>query len=99
MTAPLSAASASPTRAGGVSELHRLYVLADAGKDGLGQALVQWVVDQAQANGARKLTLYSDVHLEDAHRLYLRMGFHCTVFRYAPDPWQSREWAFELSLL
>ena len=79
----------------GVSELHRLYVLAEARKDGLGGQLVQWVADQAHEHNARKLVLYSDVHFEDAHRLYLRHGFRCVVFRYAPDPWKSREWGFE----
>jgi RimJ/RimL family protein N-acetyltransferase len=48
--------------------------------------------------GARKVILFSDVHFEDAHRLYRRFGFCCTRFRYAPDPWQSREWGFELDL-
>jgi len=26
------------------------------------------------------------------------MGFRNHRFRYAPDPWQSREWGFELRL-
>jgi hypothetical protein len=38
------------------------------------------------------------VHFEDAHRLYLRMGFRCNRFRYAPDPWQSPEWGFVIEL-
>jgi len=42
--------------------------------------------------------LYSDVAFLDAHRLYRRMGFRNHRFRYAPDPWQSREWGFELRL-
>ena len=44
------------------------------------------------------LGIVRDVHFEDAHRLYRRFGFRCTRFRYAPDPWQSREWGFELDL-
>ena len=79
----------------GVIELHRLYVLAVARRGGTGSRLVQWVLDEAAARGARKVILFSDVHFEDAHRLYLRFGFRCTRFRYAPDPWQSREWGFE----
>jgi GNAT superfamily N-acetyltransferase len=82
----------------GVSELHRLYVLAEARKDGLGGQLVQWVIDRANEFGTRRLILYSDVHFEDAHRLYLRHGFRCIMFRYAPDPFKSREWGFELHL-
>ena len=26
---------------------------------------------------------------------YIRLGFRCHRFRYAPDPWQTREWGFE----
>jgi GNAT superfamily N-acetyltransferase len=82
----------------GVFELHRLYVLASARKGGLGSRLVAWVLARARELGARRVILFSDVHFEDAHRLYLRHGFRCTRFRYAPDPWQSREWGFELEL-
>lgn len=82
----------------GVFELHRLYVLAAARRGGTGSRLVQWVLDNAKARGARKVVLFSDVHFEDAHRLYQRFGFTCTRFRYAPDPWRSREWGFELRL-
>ena len=35
---------------------------------------------------------------EDAHRLYRRHGFRNHRFRYAPDPWASREWGFVRSL-
>jgi len=83
---------------GGLFELHRLYVLAEARRSGTGGALVQWVLDTAHAHGARRLVLFSDVHFEDAHRLYVRYGFRNHCFRYAPDPWQSREWGFELLL-
>ena len=83
---------------GGVFELHRLYVLAEWRRDGLGRALCQWVIGEARARGGRRLVLFSDVAFEDAHRLYGRLGFRCTRFRYAPDPWRSREWGFELAL-
>jgi GNAT superfamily N-acetyltransferase len=82
----------------GVYELHRLYVLASARKEGLGSRLVGWVLAKARERSARRVVLFSDVHFEDAHRLYLRHGFRCTRFRYAPDPWQSREWGFELEI-
>ena len=32
-----------------------------------------------------------------ADYLATRHGFRCTRFRYAPDPWQSREWGFEMA--
>ncbi len=83
---------------GGLFELHRLYVLAEARKGGTGTRLVQWVFDRARAQGARELVLFSDIAFRDAHRLYTRMGFRCHRFRYAPDPWQSREWGFTLDL-
>ncbi len=83
---------------GGVFELHRLYVLAAGRRSGAGSALVRWVLHVARERGARRVVLFSDVHFEDAHRLYLRHGFRCNRFRYAPDPWQSREWGFVLDL-
>jgi GNAT superfamily N-acetyltransferase len=80
----------------GVFELHRLYVLASGRRSGAGSALTQWAIEGARSHGARRLVLFSDIHFSDAHRLYLRHGFRCTRFRYAPDPWQSREWGFEM---
>jgi GNAT superfamily N-acetyltransferase len=82
----------------GVFELHRLYVLASARKSGTGSALVRWAIETARERGATKMNLFSDVAFEDAHRLYVRHGFRNTRFRYATDPWQSREWGFELLL-
>ncbi len=83
---------------GGLFELHRLYVLAEARKGGLGRHLCEWVLDRARSQGAHNVVLFSDIHFEDAHRLYERLGFRRTRFRYAPDPWQSREWGYELDL-
>lgn len=83
----------------GVFELHRLYGLSRARRSGMGEALVRRVVDEARRLGGKKVILFSDVMFEDAHRLYMRCGFRCTRFRYAPDPWQSREWGFELDLM
>ncbi len=79
-------------------ELHRLYVLAEARRAGAGSALIRWVLDTARARGATSVELFSDVHFIDAHRLYERFGFRNHRFRYAPDPWQSREWGFLLDL-
>jgi len=83
---------------GGLFELHRLYVLAEARRGGTGGRLVQWVIETAREHGARRIVLYSDVAFLDAHRLYRRMGFRNHTFRYAPDPWRSREWGFELRI-
>ncbi|MBE0611280.1 MAG: GNAT family N-acetyltransferase [Dehalococcoidia bacterium] len=79
---------------GGEFELHRLYVLASARGQRLGERLARWVIDLARKKGARRLVLFSDVHFTHAHDVYLRCGFRNDRFRYAPDPWQSREWGF-----
>ncbi|MBI2764378.1 MAG: GNAT family N-acetyltransferase [Chloroflexi bacterium] len=79
---------------GGLFELHRLYVLAEARRGGTGRALVAWAIAQARERGAERMVLFSDIAFDKAHRLYERMGFRCNRFRYAPDPWQSREWGF-----
>ncbi len=84
---------------GGLFELHRLYVLAEGRRGGTGAALVRWVLETARSHGARRMVLFSDVHFEGAHRLYERFGFRRHRFRYAPDPWESREWGFELDML
>jgi len=79
-------------------ELHRLYVLASQRRTGLGEGLVRTVIKAAREAGADELVLYSDIAFRDAHRLYLRCGFRNHRFRYAPDPWESREWGFTLDL-
>ncbi|PFG73061.1 GNAT family N-acetyltransferase [Tepidiforma thermophila] len=81
---------------GGEFELHRLYVLPGARGKGLGERLTREVIGLARAAGARRLVLFSDVAFEHAHRLYERCGFRRNRFRYAPDPWRSREWGFVL---
>lgn len=78
----------------GEFELHRLYVLASARGHRLGERLSGMVVESARAAGARRLVLFSDIHFEHAHALYRSLGFRNDRFRYAPDPWQSREWGF-----
>ncbi len=83
---------------GGLFELHRLYVLAEGRRGGTGSALVRWVLETARSHAARRMVLFSDIHFEDAHRLYERFGFRRYRFRYAPDPWESREWGFELDM-
>ena len=82
----------------GLVELHRLYVLPEMRREGLGERLVQWVLDSAAASGATTVVLYTDINYLAAHRLYQRIGFRCFTFRYAPDPWQSREWGYILDL-
>ena len=94
----LSDESNKAASARSVFELHRLYVLANQRKTGLGERLVRTVIDAARIAGADELVLYSDIAFRDAHRLYRRCGFRNHRFRYAPDPWASREWGFTLDL-
>jgi GNAT superfamily N-acetyltransferase len=83
----------------GEFEIHRLYVLREARRQGVGSSLLRWALAQTAAcGGAHTIVLFSDVHFIDAHRLYERAGFRCNRFRYGPDPWQSREWGFVLDL-
>ena len=79
---------------GGEFELHRLYLLSDARGNGLGERLCKQVIETARSRDAERLVLFSDVHFTHAHALYERVGFRANRFRYAPDPWQSREWGF-----
>lgn len=79
---------------GGEFELHRLYVLSSARGHRLGEQLCSVVIQRAPERGASRLVLFSDVHFTHAHALYKRVGFRENRFRYAPDPWQSREWGF-----
>jgi GNAT superfamily N-acetyltransferase len=82
----------------GIFELHRLYVALEARRGGTGERLIRWALDEARARGARSVILFSDVAFTDAHRLYERLGFRQVRFRYAPDPWQSPEWGYEMTL-
>ncbi len=79
---------------GGEFELHRLYVLSAARGHRLGEQLCNIVIETAREKGCRRLVLFSDVHFTHAHALYERCGWRLDRFRYAPDPWQSREWGF-----
>lgn len=82
----------------GLFDLRRLYLLRDYRGNGIGRAMVEWVLAEVRARGGRRVELFSDIAFLDAHRLYRRMGFRNHRFRYADDPWRSREWGFVLDL-
>ncbi|GLW94562.1 GNAT family acetyltransferase [Actinokineospora globicatena] len=42
---------------------------------GLGQALIEWAVEEARERGAILVQLTTDVSRKDAHRFYERLGF------------------------
>lgn len=60
----------------GAVELKRLYVGAQARRQGLAGALVRLVEEAARERGAGAVELWSDTRFLDAHRLYERHGYH-----------------------
>jgi O-acetylserine/cysteine efflux transporter len=78
------------------AELHRLYLDAGLRRRGMGRALVEAVVGWCRSQAVSRLVLWSDTRFEDAHRLYLRMGFEQSGERTLPDDInQTREYRFE----
>ena len=81
---------------GNTAELHRLYLEPSVRGRGLGDALVETVLDWCRGNGISRVVLWSDTRFEHAHRLYLRRGFRQTGERELPeDANQTREYGFE----
>ena len=80
----------------GTAELHRLYLDAEMRGRGLGEALVNTILDWCRTHGVARLVLWSDTRFTHAHRLYLRTGFRQTGERELPeDVNQTREYSFE----
>src|SRR5262245_18162550 len=78
------------------AELHRLYVDAAVRRRGMGQALVEAVLDWCRAQRIARLVLWSDTRFDRSHRLYARMGFRQGPERVVPgDVNHSREYYFE----
>jgi GNAT superfamily N-acetyltransferase len=81
------------------AELHRLYLDSDRRGQGLGEALVQRVVDWCREQGIGRLVLWSDTRFEHAHRLYRRLGFEQDGVRtLVGDVNDSREYGFARDL-
>ncbi|MGD1047243.1 MAG: bifunctional helix-turn-helix transcriptional regulator/GNAT family N-acetyltransferase [Candidatus Krumholzibacteriaceae bacterium] len=59
----------------GLLELCKMAVTSDLRRRGIGAALVSAAMDRARAMGARELYLRTSLELEDAVRLYRRVGF------------------------
>jgi RimJ/RimL family protein N-acetyltransferase len=78
------------------AELHRLYVDASQRGRGIGQRLVETVLDWARAQGLARVVLWSDTRFETSHRLYRRLGFEqCGERVVEGDINHSREYRFE----
>jgi len=43
--------------------------------NGLGSAMIGWVIEECRSRGCSRLSLTSDLTREDAHRFYLALGF------------------------
>jgi RimJ/RimL family protein N-acetyltransferase len=81
------------------AELHRLYVDASQRGRGIGQRLVETVLDWSRAQGLARVVLWSDTRFENSHRLYRRLGFEQLGERVVEgDINHSREYRFERSV-
>ncbi len=78
--------------------LERLYVLSSARGDGTGSALLRAVAEEARGRGHRRLDIWTDKRLMDAHRLYERFGAWRSGERVNDDPDRSAEWGYTLAL-
>lgn len=92
----------SDARTGGLGgcdcSLERLYVLGEVRGRGAGSALLRAVLEEARAQGRRRLAIWSDKRLENAHRLYERHGARVVAERIHDDPDQSHEWGLVLDV-
>jgi N-acetylglutamate synthase-like GNAT family acetyltransferase len=85
---------------GGSAELRKLYVAAQARRNGLGARLVRVAEDEARSQGAASIMLWSDTRFADAHRLYERLGFvRATRMRALGDISNSVEYHFSKDIL
>jgi putative acetyltransferase len=80
------------------AELKALYVHPSTRGRGWGSMLVEWIIRYARDAGREQLFLWSDTRFADAHRLYRRLGFRQSGERALHDPYDSREYRFEMSL-
>jgi len=81
---PLADAVSAP---GATAEVKRLYVQPEARGAGLGQRLVQSVIDGARVIGYRELKLDTLDRMADARSLYTNLGFgECAPYYHNPIP-------------
>lgn len=65
----------STAEGGRVALFEDLVVHEDYRKQGIGAALLQYVIDEARTEGVLRLTLLTDMQNEQAQALYRRLGF------------------------
>jgi len=85
--------------AGADCSLERLYVHPDARRIGMGIALFELVVDEAQRDRRKRMEIWSDKKLTKAHALYEKYGAVRVGERICDDPDESPEWGMRLDLV
>ncbi len=78
--------------------LERLYLLPSARGAGTGSLLLTAVAEEAREQGHRRLDIWTDKRLVNAHRLYERFGARRSGERINDDPDRSAEWGYTLAL-
>ena len=78
--------------------IERLYVLASARGLGVGGALWRQTADKARELGCKRIEIWTDKRLEDAHKMYDRYGAKRVGERLCHDPEQSPEWGMVYDL-
>ena len=69
--------------------LKRLYLDHELRGEGWSNTLLEWAIDTARNQGARRIALWSDVRFERAHRFYSKHGFeHDGRVRTLDDAWE-----------
>jgi putative acetyltransferase len=89
---------AAVPRDGSTWELKRLYLLPEYRGRGQGRALIEHALARARAAGGRDAVAWSDVRLETAHHVYVRLGFEPIGRRTLEDIDRSVELGFRLAL-
>jgi putative acetyltransferase len=75
----------------GACELWRMYLNADYRGKKLGYRLLDFIVAFARDKGFKRMDIWSDVKLIDAHRLYRKYGAEFIGQRLCDDPDRSLE--------
>jgi GNAT superfamily N-acetyltransferase len=78
--------------------LERLYLLGTARGKGIGRKLLQHTIDHAKTMSRKRLEIWSDKKLTQAHRLYEKFGAVPIGDRLCHDPDQSPEWGLTIDL-
>lgn len=87
-----------PRVSGADCSVERMYLLPEYRGKGFGKQLLTTVVERAKELERKRLEIWSDKLLTDAHRLYSKFGATQVGDRICPSPDQSPEWGFRIDL-